>query len=253
MDVIGRMVGSIATTPVTRSNREEAAELRSAFGREIDSNDNRGDRPPVQGVQGRINTENNVSEMFTYLNNGTDLYGTGAPENGLSWGSGLFEDGGTAEATAATARENIEARSESLTTEIAFDRARGYDVTDSLEAMTNLSENLSVLDANTAALAASASGGVQFHGIPEDSGTGAVSSVAASVDDSPEFAPPTALEGSVSEQIVQASAEQQENEMSIAAQIAASSKADYAASVDIMNTDNGDATERVASAGAMVQ
>jgi hypothetical protein len=224
MDVISRMVGSVATVPVTKTHREEAAEQRNAFAREVDSNDNRGNLPPVQGMQGRINTENNVSETFTYLNNGTDLYGTGAPENGLSWGSGLFDGGGTAESTAATARANIEARAESLTTEMAFDRARGFDVSDSLVAMSNLSGNLEVLDSNTAT--------VNFNEIASE--LPAVASVP------PEAGEPT----TVADEIVAAAAEQSHDEMSIAAQIASQAKADHAASIDIMNDDDGGATSR---------
>jgi hypothetical protein len=250
MDVISRVAGSTAMTPVTRTNREETAELRSTFAREVDSGENRG-MPPVQGQQGQINTENNVSAMFSYLNNGTDLYGTGAPENGVSWGSGLFEDGGTAAATAATARENIEARSESLTNEIAYNSARGFDVTQSLEAVVNLSENLGVLDANmnstavSFAVDAATEGPVKFHGVPEDESN--LTPAIAQEPEQPGFAVAGAFEGSLAEQIVQAASEQEEGEMSIAAQIASASQADHAASIDIMSEDgNADTAETVA-------
>jgi hypothetical protein len=237
----------MASAPISRTNREEAAEQRNALGREIDSNDNRGAQP-AQRVQGQINTENNVSEMFTYLNNGTDLYGMGAPENGLSWGSGMFDEGGTAEATAAIARENIEARSEALANEVAYNSARGLDVTQSLEAMVNLSENLGVLDANMNSAAVpfatdfATEAPVQFHGVAEEES----SVVVAAEPEQPGFAVEGAFSGSVAEQVVQAAAEQDESEMSIAAQIAQDAKAEHAASIDIMGDDNVGTAETVA-------
>jgi hypothetical protein len=247
----------MANVAVTKTNREQSEELRNSLGRQVDSgaDANRGDLPPVQGVQGQINTENNVSTMFAYLNNGTDLYGVGAPENGLSWGSGMFDDeGGTAESTAATARENIEARSEVLTNEIAYDRARGLDITESLEAVVNLSENLSVLDANTNAGAfsfavdAATEAPVNFNEIMLEEEAVPVTAASATETEQPAFAVSGAFEGSIAEQIVAASSEQTEDEMSIAAQIAAGAQAEHAEAISLTDDDGAAAASTLVTA-----
>jgi len=253
MDVISRVAGSTANLPIARSNREQSEELRKSYGREVDSGVNRDTAEAaqgihgVQGVQGQINTENNVSTMFSYLNNGTDVYGAGAPENSLSWGSGLFDDGGTAEATAASAAANIEARTEALATEIAFDRARGHDVTESLEAMVNLSENQGILNENTEGMSMRPPAGASFapsfateppvnlFEVADELEVDGVTAVIAEPVEQPGFAVAGAFEGSVSEQIVQAAAEPEEGELSIAAQIAAGAKAEHADAANVMS------------------
>jgi hypothetical protein len=75
----------------------------------------------------------------------------------------------------------------------------------------------------------------------------AASSPAYTPDDSanPEFAIPSVFEGGAAEQAVAASTEQDYDEMSIAAQIASSSQADYAQSIDIMSEEAVEVVQEV--------
>jgi hypothetical protein len=151
-----------------------------------------------------------------------------------------------------SARAGIESRSNEIANEIAYDRARGLDVTQSLEAMVNLSENLGVLDSNMAG--AGIAGAVSF---APDFASQAAAGVAEIADElevevvtvpqgeeseQPGFAVAGAFEGSITEQVAQAAAEQDPEDMSIAAQIAQGAQAAYAESIDIMNDGGVDAS-----------
>jgi hypothetical protein len=210
-----------------RSIREQEREQRNPIGREIGTSADREESQNlngVQGMQGNINTENNVSSMFSYMNNSTDATGAG---NSALWGSGTFAgasqvaaigDGNVSDVAMQvlqSAQNEIDARSAALSTEIAYGEARGLDVTDSLAAMVNLSENREILEENL----------------------------------TPAFAVPGAFEGSIAEQVVAASEEPAADEMSIAAQIARQAQSEYAASIDITNTDSND--ENVSTAAAV--
>ncbi|MCL1831499.1 MAG: hypothetical protein FWG45_01150 [Oscillospiraceae bacterium] len=234
MDAISRAVGTIAQSPITKTNRENTDEMRNTLKREIAGVAE--NQPQIQGIQGEINTENKTHEMFSYLNNGTDLYGSNgsvAPQ----WGSGTFDDaaGESAEKVLQTTRENITARSQALATEIAFDKARGMDVSGNVAAMSNLSENLSVFDANTAFVPPAIDAKPAIAELAEQAGvdTSVVnpdqSEVSAFIDSG----------GSVTEQIAQAAQERDDGELSVAEQIAKDAKADHAKAGDIMNAQGG--------------
>jgi hypothetical protein len=264
----------MANVAVTRTNREQADELRNSLGREIASRDVRVQDAAVSGganaganasanvgaAGASVATDNNVNTMFSYMNNSME------GGNSVLWGSGVLAAGAQSDEPAqahamfSAAREDIQERGAALSNELAYASARGLDVTPTLEAMTNLSSNLGVLDSNAGGSSGAISGAVNF--APDYSGeapasivelanevaeeSGAVTALLAEGDDQPAFAVSGPFEGSISEQIAQVSAEQDPEDMSIAAQIASQAQAEHAESIDIMSDspDGSDANVR---------
>ncbi|MCL2754240.1 MAG: hypothetical protein FWD35_00785 [Oscillospiraceae bacterium] len=249
MDAISRIVGSMANVAVTRTNREQADELRSSLGRGVASSDSRTHEAAVNGANAKsgasgvgVNADNDVNEMFSYMNN------TMEGGNSVLWGSGVLAAGAQSDEPAqaaavfSAARDDIQQRSEVLANELNYASARGLDVTPTLEAMTNLSENLNVLDANAAVAGAvnfapdfGGEAPVSFSEIADEMAVEVVTVPPSEGDDQPAFAVSGPFEGNVSEQIAQVTAEQDPEDMSIAAQIAADAKSEHAESIDIMN------------------
>jgi hypothetical protein len=102
-------------------------------------------------IMAGLDNANNVSTMFSYLNN--DNSGN-APAAGAVWGGGTFDDsvfiqsGGELSKLQAlnSARIGIESRARGLVGEIGRDRARGFDVSEKQEALGNLTGNLDILN-----------------------------------------------------------------------------------------------------------
>ena len=282
MATINNLIGGAGQSAVIRNNQNQMNELRNQFkNNEIDSKEYREKADVLKeqlsnermaAVAAGVNTANNVSELFTYMNNSS---GNGAP--GI-WGGGTFDSsvfiqsGGELANLQAmnSARIGIENRARSLVSEIGRDRARGFDVSDRQEALSNLTGNLDILNRNLNSSidkALSDNGGkregnfVDVVGRIKDSlapappapategepagqtvGFGAseptepahTPEISKEVEQ-PSFAPPAAFEGSASEQIVAASEAQDPDEMSIASQIASNAQSEHAESVDIMS------------------
>jgi hypothetical protein len=241
MEAIGRTIQLNAGMPVGRNAHELRNENKNPLGREVDSvtaGQQQGDTP--KRVQGLLNTENNVSTMFSYLDDDTDLHGV---SDTVQWGAGVLEVEGNHDSVAnplAAAKEMIETRTEVLANEIAYNSARGLDVSDALETMVNLSENMGVLESNFGAMNAGTSFTVdytdteltEFHGIPEEEAN--IVTAPPQEREQPSYEVGM-FEGTVSEQITESVREQAPGEMSIAAQIANAAKAEYAESIDIMS------------------
>ncbi|MCL1880747.1 MAG: hypothetical protein FWF76_01055 [Oscillospiraceae bacterium] len=251
-----------ANLPVTRTVNEQANQ-RNTLGREVASTENNVNTgvTQVSGASAAVNTENTVSEMFSYLNNGLDMHDGADVASASVWGSGTFETGGVASPTGqnaeaaldplSAARGEIAMRADVIATEMAYDQARGLDVTPSLEAMVNLGENADILDANIALemngnpnpnpnATSAAEFAPDYNAEPVETIVEMMNEiatapntavVAASVEesDSPSFAVPGAFEGSVAEQVAQAATAPEDGEMSIAAQIASDLQANYSA------------------------
>jgi hypothetical protein len=275
MDAIGGVLHSSFNVVHGRNVRGAEREQQNPLRREVETGTNKTQEAQnphgVQGMQGNINTENNVSTMFAYMNNSMEQ-----ESNSALWGSGTFGGAAGAASGAAmqvlqSAQNEIDNRSTALATEIAYGEARGMDVTQSIMAMANLSENRDVLETNLApATAATGTVDVSTPGFapefniepptsiidlanevePVGSGGAGGAGVAADNGELPGFMVEGAFGGSVSEQIVAASAERDPAEMSVAEQISNQAKAEYAASINIMNPDNAESNE-LAAPGAV--
>jgi len=116
----------------------------------LDMRDRKADARAAVAMLG-VDSANNVSELFSYMNNSGN--GSGAP--GM-WGGGTFDNsvffqsGGELANLQAmnSARIGIESRAKALVGEIGRDRARGLDVSDRQEALLNLTGNLDILNRN---------------------------------------------------------------------------------------------------------
>jgi len=248
MDAITRVVGQAASVAVTRTARGQSDELRNSLAREVATRDGAVHENAVaNGAKPGIATENDVAQMFSYMSDDT------GNDNSVLWGSGVFAQGAQTDEPAqaaamfSAARDEIHERSAVLANEVAYASARGLDVTQTLEAMVNLSDNLGVLDSNAAevgfAPAVSSEPPVSFNELAEEAAVQAVTVPPQEGDGQPAFAVSGPFEGTVTEQIAQVSAEQDPEDMSIAAQIASQMKADYAESISLMSDENDGATD----------
>jgi hypothetical protein len=249
MDAISRVASSMAGVAVTRTAREQSDELRNALGREIATRDNNVHENAVaNGAKPGINTDNDVSQMFSYMNDAT------GNDNSVLWGSGVLAQGAQSDEPAqaaamfGAARNEIRERSEALANEVAYASARGLDVSESLAAMSNLSDNLGVLDSNADAAVGFApdyasEAAASIAEIAEEAAVEIVTVPPQEDDGQPGFAVSGPFEGSVTEQIAQVAAEQDPEEMSIAAQIASHAQAEHAESISLMNDENDGASD----------
>ena len=293
MATINNMISGGANTSIIRNNQEQMNDLRNQLrNNEIDSKEFREKSLELRdqqadarmgAVQAGINTAANVSSLFSYMNNSS---ANGAPS---MWGGGTFDssvfiNSGAELSTLQamnSARIGIENRARSLVGEIGRDRARGIDVSDRQEALSNLTGNLDILNRNLSnSIDRALSDGrndSKFIDIvgrireslkptpapeTEKAAEGAAPATAAPASEAvesnipnpaqaaedipqPEFAAPAQFEGSVSEQITAASEKQPSDEMSVAAQIASNAQSEYAASSNVLENTTQSAIDSV--------
>jgi hypothetical protein len=210
----------------------------------------------------------NVSNLFSYMNNSGGSQAGGTWGGGTFDQSVFFQSGSELSTlqTLNSARIGIENRARALVGEIARERAMGRDVSDRQEALSNLTGNLDILNrnlSNSIDRALSEDGGRREGNFidvvgriresmrtPEPEETEEVAEPAqppeepaqsaqppeepaAEIPQEPAqepagFAAPPAFEGSVTEQVAEASQPQDYDEMSVAAQIANNANSDLA-------------------------
>ncbi|MCL2035923.1 MAG: hypothetical protein FWG83_00860 [Oscillospiraceae bacterium] len=166
MATINNMIsGNISSLGAIRNaSQEQARELKNQYkSEEIDSKEYREKMTALKdrevdarnmAISAGINAANNASGLFGYLNHGGNFGG-----NQGIWGSGVFSGADSAVFIGArselstlqalnSARIGIENRARTLVGEIGRDRARGMDVSDRQEALSNLTGNLDILNKN---------------------------------------------------------------------------------------------------------
>jgi hypothetical protein len=287
MATINNLMSNGLNTSAIRNTQNQMSELRNQYrGKEIDSDEYREAMAALrdQHEDARLtaaaagaNVASNISNLFNYMNNSSN---NGAPS---IWGGGTFDQsaffGGQSELSTLqamnSARIGIENRARTLVGEIGRDRARGLDVSERQEALSNLTGNLDILNRNLSSSIDRALSDNERSGnfvdmvsrirqslaptpteevdetetnttvtAPETSAAAAPEAPATAPEaeaPQPSFAAPSAFEGSAAEQVVAASQEPEEDEMSIAAQIASSAQSQYSESVNIMADDSDNA------------
>ena len=275
MATINSLMSGSYNSSISRESREMMRDLKAQYkNQDINSNEYREKLNEVKDLQNNarmasaamgVENANNVAGLFSYMNGNSG----GGNSGSAVWGGGTFdtsafiESKGTLSELQAmnSARIGIESRARSLVGEIGRDRARGLDVTDKQEALSNLTGNLNILNKNLSnSVDKALSDGKEDKKFTDIVGKikSTLASPAATVNEQkeessntiadepeqPSFAPPPVFEGSVSEQAVAASEEQEPDDMSIASQIANNAKSDYAESTNIMNENESEQIEQ---------
>jgi hypothetical protein len=284
------MISGNYSSTALRNGQNQMNELRNQYrNKEIDSDEYREKLAEVKdyqeearlsAAQAGLNAASNISSLFGYMNNG------GGNNTGV-WGSGTFDttvffssknELSNLQALN-SARIGIENRARTLVGEIGRGKARGFDVSDRQEALSNLTGNLDILNKNlnnsidnalsnktndrkTIDIIGRLRDSLAPSEVPEGEAKEAATTPAAEIieeetantnasaaftesaeSSQPSFAAPSTFEGGAAEQAVQASQEQDPDDMSIAAQIANDAKSEYAQSVDIMNEEEIDKSQ----------